>query len=111
MNQSEKTREILLLHYKKYPKMQIEDLFKFLYQSAFGCEHLVSSLSAACDYIRDEYNTVKDEKTDEITPLDGDYCRVPLSYLNNGLSYQTFGKLFFLSEKRIRGIIHEFESS
>ena len=37
-----RTRALLIGHYQAYPKLQIQDIFKFLFQSAFGCEHLVS---------------------------------------------------------------------
>jgi D-alanyl-D-alanine carboxypeptidase len=54
----EKTRLMLLEHYHKYPKLQIQDLFKFIYQSSFGCEHLVSSLEKATLYIAKEYENI-----------------------------------------------------
>ena len=28
--QSDRTRDLLIEHYKKYPKMQIEDIFKYI---------------------------------------------------------------------------------
>ena len=89
--------QALLKHFESYPHLEIRDIFKFLYQSAFGCEHMVSSLEKAVAYIQEEY----DGETDgEIEYLDGDYCRVPLSYIARGLNYKTFGKLFYLSAKK-----------
>ena len=43
--------------------MQIQDLFKFIFQSTSGCEHLVSSQEDAIRYIKNEYEnyiSVKD---------------------------------------------------
>lgn len=91
------TRNLLIEHYKKYPDLQLQDIFKFLFQSAFGCEHLLSDPSAATDYIRKEALECQPAIGDLIEPLDGEYCRVHLDYLKNGLSAETFGKLFFLS--------------
>lgn len=34
------TRAFLLAHAAAYPALTLTDLFKALYQSAFGCEHL-----------------------------------------------------------------------
>ena len=34
MNKCERTRKLLIMHYQAYPKLQIQDIFKFLYQSA-----------------------------------------------------------------------------
>ena len=41
------TRAFLLAHAAAYPALTLTDLFKALYQSAFGCEHLVADPSAA----------------------------------------------------------------
>ena len=31
MNKCERTRKLLIMHYQAYPKLQIQDIFKFLY--------------------------------------------------------------------------------
>ena len=54
MTDTAKTRELLLSHLRSYPQLDIQDLFKFLYQSAFGCEHLLPEPEAAEEYIRKE---------------------------------------------------------
>lgn len=100
MEQKERTRELLILHYQTYPKLQIQDVFKFLYQSAFGCEHMISSVENVTNRISAEYDSICCDNCFEVQQLDGDYCRVSLSYLNKGLSAHTFGKLFFLSAKK-----------
>lgn len=100
MEQYKKTRELLINHYKQYPKMEIQDMLKYIFQSSFGCEHMVSSEVFAIDYIKKEYAyTVKGDNplTDA---LDGEYSRVSLSYLDKGLSAETLGKLFYLSAKK-----------
>ena len=91
------TRNLLIEHYKKYPDMQIQDIFKFLFQSVFGCEHLIADSSATIDYIRREAAECHPHNGEFIEPLDGEYCRVYLDYLKKGVSAETFGKLFFLS--------------
>jgi len=100
MEQSKKTRNLLIMHYQEYPQLKIQDVLKFLYQSSFGCEHLVSSLEMVTEYISKEYAAVNHEGKQSIDQLDGDYSRVPLSYLNQGLSVKTFGKLFVASAKQ-----------
>lgn len=99
MEKHEQTGEMLIKHYKTYPKLQIRDIFKFLFQSAFGCEHLVSSLDKATAYISDEHEAMRGKES-EIEPLGGNYARVPLSYMDKGLSAQTLGKLFVSSAKK-----------
>lgn len=80
--------------------MQIKDLFKFIYQSAFGCEHLVSNIDAVTEYIYKEHGEISTSDHTAVEALDGSYYRVPLSVLNNGLKAETLGKLFFLSAKK-----------
>ena len=101
MQQIEKTCELLEAHYKKYPLLQIQDVFKFLFQSVFGCEHMVSSVESAINYISEEYNSLCNNSNEgAIEQLDGCYCRVPLSYMNKGLCAETFGKLFSYSSNK-----------
>lgn len=99
MKQSEKTRELLIQHCKRYPHLKSADIFKFLYQSAFGCEHMVRSSEYAAEYIQKEYDSMSFTVPNMIDELDGDYSRLSLSYLSNGLSATTLGKLFCLSAK------------
>lgn len=95
MNQNEKTRKSLNKHYQKYPHLQMQDIFKFIHQSAFGCEHLVASSDAATEYIRAEYESARfPEDAPLVEALDGAYSRVHLTYLSQGLSAQTLGRLF-----------------
>ena len=47
-------RDFLRAHCARYPELALQDVFKALYQSAFGCEHLIADPSAAADYIRAE---------------------------------------------------------
>ena len=104
MNETEtrnqKTRQNLIAHYKKHPDLQVEDVFKYLFQSAFGCEHLVSNEEMALAYIKREYETVSRTEVPQIEPLDGEYSRVYLSCLNEGISPETLAKLFCLSAKK-----------
>lgn len=99
MNTKDCTRNLLIEHYKKYPEIQIQDIFKFLYQSTFGCEHLIADSSATTDYIRKEASECYPHAGELIEPLEGEYCRVHLDYLQNGLNAETLGKLLFLSAK------------
>lgn len=87
-------------HFEAYPQLQAEDIFKYLFQSSFGCEHLVSNQEAAVAYIEREYETVSKKEAPLIEPLDGEYSRVHLSCLNDGLTPKTLARLFCLSAKK-----------
>ena len=94
------TRELLLKHYKNFPCLQAEDVFKFLFQSCFGCEHLVTDEKNALQYIMKEYSEISDFAGPFTDALDGNYSRVYLSWLNAGLSPETLTRLFCLSAKK-----------
>ena len=95
-----KTRELLIKHSAAYPSLRAEDIFKFIFQSSFGCEHLVSNESAALEYIKREYAAIPERKQPRVEELDGDYSRVHLSCLSDGLSPETLARLFCLSAKK-----------
>ena len=97
MFSAERTCERLLAHLVSHPHLGTEDIFKFLHQSALGCEHLVASAEAAAEYIRREAECALADAPAAIERLDGDFCRVPLSFLREGLSPDTLARLFFLS--------------
>ena len=96
---TENTRERLLSHFNTYPQLRIEDIFKFLYQSAFGCEHLLPEPEAAAEFIRREAAGMEAVNVALVEPLDGPYCRISLAYLRQGLHPDTFAKLLCLSAK------------
>ncbi len=100
MENSSRTRKLLTEHYAKYPQLQIRDVFKFLYQSSFGCEHMVDSSEAATERIRNESACAAQNDGSFIDRLDGEYSRVHLACLGKGLSAETLGKLFFTSAKK-----------
>ena len=105
LEHNERSRKALQEHCQRYPDLKIRDVFKFLYQSSFGCEHMVSSLDAVTEWIRREYRTVSEASGGKVLVrgtvdlLDGGYSRVHLDWLDRGLSAETLGKLFYLSAK------------
>ena len=99
MKNSADIQDFLRAHCARYPKLALQDIFKALYQSAFGCEHLIADPSAAADYIRAEAAQSEDNADELVEPLGGDYCRVHLGVLQDGLNAETFARLFALSAR------------
>ena len=83
---SARTEDLLLAHARTYPKIRPADVFKYAYQSAFGCEHLALDGTRALEYIKEEYERAGNGKATLTEELDGEYFRVHLSYLDAGLS-------------------------
>ncbi len=91
------TKKALCRHYEAYPKLQLADLHKYIYQSAFGCEHLLSNEEKVIAYIKEEAANCRPHLGETVEALDGAYCRVHLDWLQEGLSPGTLGKLFVMS--------------
>ncbi len=90
-------------HCLEHGELTLQDVFKFLHQSVFGCEHLVGDLSDATDGIVREFARSSVFGDTVVEPLDGPYCRVDLGILNRGMSADTLGKLFHLSARETAG--------
>ena len=99
MENTNKTRELLVSHYNTYTKLEVADIFKFIFQSAFGCEHLVSSEERALNYIKEELKRVSADEAPRVDKLDGNYSRVYLSCLNDEVTPEVMAKYFCLSAK------------
>lgn len=91
-------RAIIREHCRLYPRLEARDLFKLIYQSAYGCEHLLSDKDGVIRRIDEELSAIKGGTPRDILDI-GDYCRVGLSYLDRGLSKRTLAALFCLSAK------------
>lgn len=87
------TQEYIKTHYTQYPKLELQDVMKFLFQSSFGCEHLVSNKESVKHYIEEEIKDNKDSLA-SYENLDGDFVRLHLNY---GLHPDTLASLFTLS--------------
>ena len=103
------TKELLIQHFNGYPRMGISDIFKYLHQSCFGCEHLCVSYDRALMGIEQEYNSLTAIGDELVTPLDGEYSRVHLSYLGLGLDSRTLAKLLVMSSQKEKQSIQVLE--
>lgn len=65
-----KLMSVIQSHLALYPAMQARDVYKLLYQSICGAEHLMTSSSAFEEYLRTEF--------DAVTALDEEPLMVPL---------------------------------
>ena len=90
------TREFLRAQMANRPESRLQDLCKALYQSTFGCGHLISDVAAAEQSIREELAAGVPSCRD-IDPLDGLWDRVPLGILAGVLTPATLARAFALS--------------
>ena len=106
---TEVSRTRLTEHCKKHPRLLPDDVLKYIYQSSFGCEHMVSSENDVLEYIKSEYQDVQSPPSSVVEALDGDYSRVSLASLDNGISAETLARMFCLSAKKEKNAQEELE--
>ena len=86
------TEKFLLEQYAGHPASQLQDLRKALYQSVFGCGHLITDTSAAEGIRREAAEAGPCSR--EIEALDGPWSRVQLGVLADGLTPETLACIF-----------------
>lgn len=102
------TRAAILDQCARYPTLTVQDLLKFLHQSTFGCGHLVESTDGGLDALNAEAAACPPRSGAE--PLDGDFCRVHLGTLAQGLAPETLWRAVVLSSQAPCGTGEELES-
>ncbi|MGI6248238.1 MAG: uridine kinase family protein [Acutalibacteraceae bacterium] len=91
------TERPLTTYCKANPGLELQDVFKYLYQSCLGCEHFAPDYDYALECIESELETADESGLPDIEALDGNFCRVNLRMVEKGLSAETLCRLFLLS--------------
>lgn len=103
---------ILQKHIARYPKMQIQDLAKLLYQSEFGGGHMIADAEKSLKRIQEEYQSLNSgdtQHTSIVEPIGGGMCRIYLSCLSNGLSAKVLNQMFVQSANHRKGTVKGLE--
>lgn len=103
-------RKVLNDFNSNYPIMGIQDVLKLLYQSEFGCGHLIKEKSE--NYLRliDEWNEVEASSDEALFEEIGDgYARFNIKAAKQlGVSIELFQKIFLKSAEIASGSINGF---
>ena len=89
----------VLDYYRENTCLEIKDLFKFIYQSCFGCEHLVSNYDDVLNRIINEAQSCELDNLPDVEYLDGEYCRIHLKAINSQKSLEWLCRAFIDSSK------------
>ena len=108
-------KSIFLGHFEKYPRMQIQDMVKLIYQNEFGGGHFISDekeslkrLSAELTNIMRKVNEA--HHTDLFTRIGNGLCRLDIIKANSiGLDFPTINKFFVNTANDFKGSIEELE--
>ncbi len=96
MESKDEIRAFLAEYAKKWPLLQIDDLIKLLYQSAFGCGHFAPDAARVLAFLEEETAGITpDESAALMEPILGGYARVNLApYAAQGMELKTLARLF-----------------
>jgi hypothetical protein len=105
---------ILRAHQKRYPEMEIQDLYKLAYQAALGPEHAAGDPTGARDYLQRELENLgegPDEPLLDPISSDGDLVRVHLRpYLESGGDPDALLDAFVRTANEFHGSVRVLET-
>jgi len=102
MDMNERTTEYILEQVRRYPALQVQDLFKCLHQGVFGCGHFVSDRAA--ELLQQELAELSNTDGPDLEILSSQFCRIHLRMLaKTGLSPETLFRMFVLSSHELHG--------
>lgn len=110
-------KSLLLKQYKLYPKMQIQDMVKLIYQNEFAGGHLITNEIDSLKRLQEEYRSLKECPPDRSIPVDTVFedignglCKFHLSALGStGINLTTLNRFFISTANSISGSIQRFE--
>ncbi len=100
---------ILVDHYRRYPRLQLADLYKLLHQASMGSEHAISDEAGARAWLERELATMgdgpEDPLIDAISPS-GEIVRVHLRpYVAAGHNPERLLDAFLRTAREVRGSV------
>lgn len=100
-------------HASSYPEMQIQDVFKLIYQSEFGGGHMIDDKEKSLDWIKKEYLFIREQNqilcNKVCEDIGGDMSRVYLRALEQGLFTETLNEMFVQSANTKTGTVEGLE--
>lgn len=103
-------QEKLIKSLINYPEMEVQDALKFIFQSEFGCGHLISDEEKSWLMLQEEWEHVDSEKQGELFErLGGGYARFNIGAAKRlGISLRLFQRIFFKSAESESGTVEGF---
>jgi hypothetical protein len=100
-------RRILALQCKRYPLMEVQDIYKLIHQASMGSEHAVQDLDVTRTFLEREVNELTDgpeEPLEDIISADGRIARINLRpYLVLNASLENLFEAFVRTANEFEG--------
>jgi len=111
--EEEEFRRILALQSKRYPLMEVQDIYKLIHQASMGSEHAVHDLNVTRSYLESEVNELADgpeEPQQDIISPDRRIARINLRpYLASNASLDKLFDAFVRTANEFEGSTLRFK--
>jgi len=106
-------RRILALQYKRYPLMEVQDIYKLIHQASMGSKHAVQDLDVARAFLEREVNELADgpeEPIEDFISADGRMARINLRpYVASNASLENLFDAFVRTANEFEGSTMRFK--
>ncbi len=116
MNKERQTKidKLIRYHLNQHQDMDVQDVYKLLFQGVFGAEHLLQDIDKARNYLYQEFsavNTLSLEALLEPVSVGGEIVRLNFRPAKSaGYTWQTVWDVFVASSENAGGNKKEFET-
>lgn len=107
----EELKDVLLQQQDIYPKMQLVDFVKLIYQNEFGGGHMIRNEAAAWQRLLTEWTAQKNQasSTHMFDHIGNGICRINLGPIQaRGITAETVNRFFVLSANSVQGTRESF---
>jgi uridine kinase len=104
-------KDLLLENLKRRLGMKIQDMVKLIYQSVFGCGHIIDDAASSLERLKEEYNSLQQCDGEEaFEDIGGGFSRLNLRAVKSlGLSLETVNGFCAGTANSVHGNITDFE--
>lgn len=105
--------QLLCDHYEKYPNMQIDDMYKLIYQNEFAGGHLITNENESLCHLTNEFYKIKDKHYSNCVSEDigNGLSRLYLTALSDSeIKISTINKFFINTANSHKGNVKNFEN-
>lgn len=100
---------VLQKNIKKYPEMKVQDALKLIYQSTFGCGHLIENKESSYNLLMKEWENTEENEDSTFESIGGGYARFNIGAAKkSGISPDLLQKVFLKSAEVVSGTLDDF---
>jgi len=102
--------QLLVNHFIKYPKMQIQDMYKLIYQNEFAGGHIIAKEEDSLNSLINELNYVEPVSTERFEDISNGLLRLNLAAIKESdIGVSTVNKFFVITANSNNGRKNVFE--